>query len=140
MVNSKVTFFGNNQDSLAGLKRSLIPFLIFFVVTLIFVWIFKKKLSTFSILASLVLALILSSCIGIQDISNSRNSGIWGLMVGWVLAATYICIKVINSDDNQQTAPTTADLSVLIGLPILSGAVAYGNSAFLKRSKFYRRK
>ena len=140
MVNSKVTFFGNNQDSLAGLKRSLIPFLVFFVVTLIFVWIFKKKLSTFSVLASLVLALILSSCIGIQDISNSRNSGIWGLMVGWVLAATYICIKVINSDDNQQTAPTTADLSVLIGLPILSGAVAYGNSAFLKRSKFYRRK
>ena len=109
-------------------------------MTLIFVWVFKKQLTTFTVLASLGLALILSSCIGIQDISNSRNSGIWGLMVGWVLAATYICIKVINSADNQQTAPTTADLSVLIGLPILSGLVAYGNSVFLKRSKFYKRR
>ncbi len=138
MVQSKVTFFGNNRDSLIGLKQSIIPFFILFIGCLMFVWIFKKKLSTYTVLASFVLALILSSCIGIQDISNSRNNAIWGLLVGWVVAAAYICLKIIDSED-QQTSPNTADISVLIGLPILTAGVAYGNSVLLKRSKFYRR-
>ncbi len=134
MVKSSVTFFGSNKDSLAGLKRSLIPFFSILILSLLFILTFGQ-FTTFTVMAAVVFSLIVCSCVGIQDISSSRNSGIWGLLIGWVLAATYLCLKVINES---KLDVSKADLSVLIGLPVATGLVSYINSFILKRSKFYR--
>lgn len=97
MTVSKIQYFGTVNDSLYGILRGLVSFLILFPLTLIFTFMRKNKNNSTvgTILSSILISLVLCSSLGVQISYGQMESVQYGFLVGLVVSTFACCMEYI---------------------------------------------
>ena len=97
MVKSDLIYFGNLTDSASGMKRAFPCFLILMIILVVFFRKSKliKKSKIIYFLTVFVLSVVLCSALGVQLPKHEYEAGLYGFLVGCVIAVSYFCLTFL---------------------------------------------
>lgn len=132
MVKSNLVFFGTQQDSRLGTLRGLMSFPLFVITIGLLLLLSSKGEVSKKVLATLMIALVMCSAIGVQLPKTCFEAGLYGGLVGLVVGTVVTAFSLVYAPD----APIIMRWSILI-LPLLTIPITLVSYALSKYFNFY---
>ena len=133
MVSSNLVFFGTHQDSRLGTLRTLFSFPLFVIVVGLLLLLSSKGEGTMKkVVATLMIALVMCSAVGVQLPKTCFEAGLYGGLVGLVVGTVVSAFSLVYAPD----APIIMRWSILI-LPLLTIPITLVSYALSKHFNFY---
>lgn len=101
---SKIVYFDTEENSLNGVQRGLVAFVIILLLNLIWYKVLAKNFynkytqkteSIDTIFGTIVIAFLLCSAIGVQLPNTAKEAIVYGILVGLVIYGCHNCFNIM---------------------------------------------